>query len=195
MRPARTGLARVCGALLLAGLLPWAQAQGDGAATPAAPADAPAVERLAWLGGCWARDRAEPGSGEHWMPLAGGTLLGVSRSVRRGQTVGHEFMQIRRRADGAVVFIAQLPGQPEAAFTLRPGPAAEAVFENPQHDFPQRVIYRPLDGTRMQARIEGRRNGAAAAVDFAFTRIPCETPRPPPADVPAGPAAASAGKP
>lgn len=180
------------GLLLAAGLVAHAGAQ-DGAAASALQDASVSVERLAWLGGCWARERAEPGSGEHWMPLAGGTLLGVSRSVRRGQTVGHEFMQIRRRADGAVVFIAQLPGQPETAFTLRPGPATEAVFENPQHDFPQRVIYRPLGALRMQARIEGQRLGAPAAVDFAFTRMPCDTVPTPPA---AGPAsAAAAGQP
>jgi Domain of unknown function (DUF6265) len=153
-----------------------------------------ALERLAWLGGCWARERAEPGSGEHWMPLAGGSLLGVSRSVRRGQTVAHEFMQIRRRADDAVVFIAQLPGQPETAFTLRAGPATEAVFENPQHDFPQRVIYRRVDGARMQARIEGQRQGRPAAVDFAFTRTACDAVSPAAQPIPPA-AAGAAGKP
>lgn len=182
--------------LLAFGLLVPACAQ-DGAARPTSVPllDASvSVERVSWLGGCWARDRAEPGSGEHWMPLAGGSLLGVSRSVRRGQTVGHEFMQIRRRADGAVAFIAQLPGQPETAFRLRPGPPHEAVFENLQHDFPQRVIYRRVDGGRMQARIEGKRQGSPAAVDFAFTRSACDAA--PQSASPNSPATAgAAGKP
>ena len=37
------------------------------------------VSRLSWLSGCWAYDDEEPGSGEYWMPPAGGTMIAVSR--------------------------------------------------------------------------------------------------------------------
>ena len=39
----------------------------------------------------------DAGSGEQWMTPAGGTLLGISRTVAKGRTVAHEFMQIRGR--------------------------------------------------------------------------------------------------
>ncbi len=146
---------------------------GERAAAGALPAAT--LEGLAWLGGCWRRDGAETGSGEQWLPLAGGTLLGVNRHVRQGVTVGHEFMQIRRQADGSVAFIALPAGRTvETVFTLLPGPPMEATFENPEHDFPQRVIYRLGEGGKLRARIEGHRAGAPAAVDFAFTRAACD---------------------
>ena len=63
-----------------------------GIGTSARAAD---ISQLAWLGGCWKSETAEPGSGEHWLPLAGGTLLGVSRTVKQGKTVEFEFMQVR----------------------------------------------------------------------------------------------------
>ena len=48
-------------------------------APSAARADADPAAALAWLAGCWASEGGEPGSGEQWMPPAGGTLLGRTR--------------------------------------------------------------------------------------------------------------------
>jgi len=49
------------------------------------------------------------------------------------------------------------------------------VFENREHDFPQRVIYRrELDGS-MHARIEGERDGRIRTIDFSKTRVACTT--------------------
>lgn len=38
------------------------------------------IAKLAWLGDCWASEKSEPGSGESWAPLAGGTMLGIRLS-------------------------------------------------------------------------------------------------------------------
>jgi hypothetical protein len=76
------------------------------------------LSKLAWLAGCWAAERGDAGSGEQWTPLAGGTMLGVGRTVRDGKTVEYEFLQIRRNEDGKVVYIALPSGQAEASFTL-----------------------------------------------------------------------------
>lgn len=142
------------------------------AATMAATAaDAPFA--AAFMAGCWRAETAEAGSEEHWLAPAGGTMFGVSRTVRNGRTVGHEFMQIRAGDDGRLRFIAQPSGQREAAFVLVAHDSASVTFENPQHDFPQRIGYRaPADG-RLAARIEGLRGGQWRAVDFGFVRTPC----------------------
>lgn len=151
---------------LLAALLALAGAE--------AAAQSTALERTAWLAGCWRNDNAEAGSGEQWLPLAGKTLMGIGRTVRRGETVAHEFMQIRLDGEGQVVFVALPSGRAETSFTLQPGGPTELVFENPNHDFPQRVIYRLADGGQLRARIEGQRNGQLRGIDFAFTRMPCD---------------------
>jgi hypothetical protein len=137
------------------------------------PGGAASSSELGWLAGCWSSQDAEPGTEEHWLAPAGGTLLGMSRTVRNGRTVAHEFMQIRESGPGRLVFIAHPSGQAEASFPLVRLTATEAVFEDPAHDFPQRVIYR-LDGRTLRARIEGRRDGEVTAIDFPMDRIPCE---------------------
>lgn len=152
---------------LLAGN-PWS-ALGQ-SADPLAP--------IAWLAGCWSADGKDAGSGEYWLPPAGGTMFGASRTVQNGRTVEHEFMQLRVNADGRLAFIAAPSGQRETAFVASHTADGAVTFENLQHDFPQRVIYRLVATGRMLARIEGMQGGALRGVEFPMTRIVCEAPRP-----------------
>jgi len=144
----------------------------------AQPAEAQQTEltSLTWLSGCWAAEGGEPGSVEHWLPPAGGTMLGLSRMVKKGRTVEHEFLQIRANAEGRLVYIALPSGQKETTFTLASATEGAVTFENPQHDFPQRVIYRLLPGPRLAARIEGLRNGVPRGIDFPMKRVSCDAP-------------------
>ena len=140
-----------------------------GTALGQAPA---AVEQLGWLAGCWSAVGGEPGSTEQWMAPAGGTMFGVGRTVRDGVTRQHEFMQLRDTPEG-VVFVALPSGQAEARFPAEQiGPRA-AVFHNPAHDFPQRVIYESPDNDTLDARIEGLRNGQSRTIRFPMKRVPC----------------------
>ena len=46
----------------------------------------------------------------------------------------------------------------------------KAVFENPAHDFPQRILYW-LDGAgALHARIEGPQDGKAVGEEWVWTR-------------------------
>jgi hypothetical protein len=130
----------------------------------------PPVTSLSWLAGCWRADGAEAGSNEHWLAPAGGTMLGVARTVKGGKTVSHEFMQIRANEQGKLVFIAAPSGQTPATFPLSASSENAVTFENPAHDFPQRVIYKLTAPDKLGARIEGMRNGNLRGIDFPMTR-------------------------
>ncbi len=134
----------------------------------------PDIEKMAWLAGCWTSDSAESGSGEHWTPLAGGTMLGTSRTVRRGDTVEFEFMQLRHLPDGKLAFIAMPSGQRATVFPLLRISDSEAIFENLQHDFPQRVVYARDGESKLRARIEGMRNGTLQVIEFPMSRVSCD---------------------
>jgi hypothetical protein len=142
-----------------------------GAAAQAQHAD---LARLAWLGGCWKAAGAEAGSEEQWMAAAGDSMLGMGRTVKQGKTVAHEFMQIRPNADGVLAFFAMPSGKPPDSFPLLRIGDKEAVFENLQHEFPQRVMYRLEGGTRLAARIEGLRGGTLRGIDFPMDRVSCD---------------------
>jgi hypothetical protein len=156
--------------------LALALAMAASVAAGPARADESQLASLAWLAGCWAAENGEAGSGEQWMPLAGGTLLGMGRTVRDGRTTEHEFLQIRLNAEGKPVYIALPSGQREATFIATSLSADAVTFENPQHDFPQRIMYRSLPGGRLAARIEGLRGGVLRGVDFPMKRVACDAP-------------------
>jgi hypothetical protein len=61
---------------------------------------------------------------------------------------------------------------PDTARRLEDG---EAVFENADHDFPRRIVYRRTkDG--LAAHLEGEENGKARSEDFPMARVPCDAP-------------------
>jgi len=144
-------------------------------AAPAVQAEGTELAKLAWLGGCWQSEGGEPGTVEQWLPLAGGSLLGVGRTVKQGKTVAHEFMDIRAQADGTLAFHAQPSGRPPETFPVLRLTDTEVVFENLQHDFPQRVIYAIEGGNnKLNARIEGLRNGSLRAIHYPMRRVSCD---------------------
>ncbi len=142
---------------------------------PLLPASEPSsIDELKWLAGCWASVGGETGSGEQWTMPAGNTLFGVSRSVKDGNTVAYEFMQIRSNDAGGIEFIARPSGQTGATFLLQSLTENEVIFENPQHDFPQRIIYRLENPASLNASIEGDVKGVTRTVNFPLQRIACE---------------------
>ena len=133
------------------------------------------AEDFAFMRGCWeiARPEGKSKITEQWMEPSGGTLIGMSRTVRDGKTTGYEFMRIEARPDG-VYFISKPSGNSEeTSFKLKQFIRGNAVFENPSHDFPQRVIYRSDKSDTLSARIEGTMNGKASGLDFAYKRVRC----------------------
>lgn len=132
------------------------------------------VTALGWLTGCWAADGKEDGSIEQWSRPAGGTLFGFSRVVRNGQTVAFEYLRIVSEGDD-IVLVASPSGQPTASFSLTSMTGDSVTFENPDHDFPQRIIYRLDDHEKLVGRIEGTIDNVARAVEFPMTRMSCDS--------------------
>lgn len=130
----------------------------------------PSLERLAWLTGSWQFTRDGRTVEEHWIAPAGGSMLAVNRTVAGDRTVAFEFLQIRS-APAGLAYIAQPNGRPPTVFPLKRMSDDEVVFENPAHDFPQRIVYRRT-AHGFNARIEGTINGQERAMDFPFQRKP-----------------------
>ena len=147
---------------------------GQPAAGEAAPGTTAAgtVAQLSWLAGCWESRDARDHTEEQWMAPEGRTLIGMSRTVRNGKTIAWENLRIEER-DGRLIFTARPSTQPEASFSLKSLDADAAVFENEDHDYPQRVIYRRGPDATLLGRIEGIDKGKERAVDFPMRRVAC----------------------
>jgi hypothetical protein len=134
----------------------------------------PTISDLAWLAGCWESNISGREINEQWMKPSGRTMLGMGQTVANGKTVEYEFVQIRGEPDGEIYYVAKPSGQTEASFKLIKLQNREAVFENLEHDFPQRIIYRLEPDGSLFARIEGMSRGKLRGIDYPMKRGRCE---------------------
>ena len=135
-------------------------------------AAAATLNDLAWLSGCWHSDGDEQQTAEYWMQPAGNNMLGLSHTTKERRTLQFEFMRIVQEMNGEIFFVAMPSGQKEARFKLTMASEREVRFENPAHDFPQRIIYRRA-GDSLIGRIEGNSKGQEKAIDFPLKRVAC----------------------
>jgi len=154
-----------------------------GAPEPKAPTQENfALEPLAWLEGCWRGEVNQREYREHWMPLRGGMLIGVSQTVMQGKMQGYEYLRLESRADG-VYYIAAPSGKAEAAFRLeeqtvdKTGDRNDTIFTfaNPRPEFPQRIVYRRASEGWLYATVEGKVGGADRQVTYPLRRVDCES--------------------
>ncbi len=129
---------------------------------------------LSWLSGCWASaDSKKPVQlSEQWMLPEGGMMLGMGRTVKMGKAVDFEFMRIEQKGDDIFFIARPKANAEETAFKLISSGPAQVSFENPDHDFPQRVIYK-LTGNVLTGRVEGNQNGKFKGIDFPMNRAKC----------------------
>jgi hypothetical protein len=130
---------------------------------------------LDWLTGCWRMERANGYYEEVWLaPTSDGTL-GVSREVRAGKTVMYEHLRIERRPDNVIAYVARPSGQAQAEFLAQGQAPGSLVFENPAHDFPQRITYRRVDPNAITATIQGPgKDGATKSIEYPLQRVECK---------------------
>ena len=143
------------------------------------------IETVRWISGCW--ELRAPGriTLEMWMPAAADLMLGASRTIM-GNAV-REYEQLRLRADaGKLVYTALPSGQKEASFTSTLVSDTTIIFENPQHDFPQKITYWRRGADSLVARVEGPGpNATTRGFNLAMRRASCTEasavpPAPPP---------------
>jgi len=132
----------------------------------------PQVGQLDWMAGCWEGSLGKSRFEEQWMKPSSGSLLGMARTVVDGKTVMTESLQIlQQQGDIVLTVILRFSGKPTEFKMIRLTPD-EVVFENPQHDFPQRILYRKQpDG--LLGRIEGEQGGKPRSQNFPMKQTPC----------------------
>jgi hypothetical protein len=120
------------------------------------PARGASLADLDWMSGSWSSNHDGKVAEEHWTRAAGGMMLGVHRDVE-GATASFEFLRIEQ-SSGEIDYLASPQGRPATRFKLIESSQERAVFANPEHDFPQQILYW-REGASLCAAIEGPMNG------------------------------------
>jgi hypothetical protein len=100
------------------------------------------LEQAEFLLGSWQSDTQGTRFIEHWRRDNGNGFRGVAEAMRDGERIQQEVMTLRV-VGGQLIYAAD-PEQ-DGSYVEFAGVRCfrdEAVFENPEHDFPQRLHYR-----------------------------------------------------
>ena len=126
------------------------------------------IEDLQWLAGVWTGTRGKSGTTtieERWIPPKGGAMLATSRTVSRGRMSSFEYLRIVEK-DGGLVYIAQPGGGSPTEFVCTELSSTRAVFDNPRHDYPKRIVYELADEVDLNVSIGFLKGGTPRRFDF-----------------------------
>lgn len=132
----------------------------------------PAQPDLSWMAGYWLDCSRGREVSETWTDPRAGMLVGANVTMRNGRA-GLEFARIAP-VDGVLAYAAQPDGAPPTVFALLETSDRRVVFQNPENDFPQRIIYQ-REGDVLTARIEGRMGDREQSLDWRFDKTELNT--------------------
>ncbi len=130
------------------------------------------INKLSWLAGCWRQSSSRAVIDEQWMAPNGGMMMGAGRTVRGDSVSEYEAVRIFERGE-TVIYHAEPSQQQPADFTSIELTDSTVVFENPTHDYPQRVFYRKRGRDSLIAGISGTMNGKSRVIPFPYARVDC----------------------
>lgn len=138
------------------------------------PAATTRLKELGWLDGGWKMSLPDGVLTERWRTMSDTEMIGSSELIsEKGDTMFAEKIRIVLR-NNILWYMPTIPNQndgKEVAFKEKSVSATQIVFENMQHDYPQRIIYNKKSIKEMHARIEGSVSGIIKGEDFNFNRL------------------------
>ena len=143
-------------------------------ATTQAAAQGTPLQNVRWLEGCWQLTRGTTTTVERWVAPAGGEMSGESWTIANGAERPGETLRLFARGD-TLVYQASPAGQATTQFRTTSSAGNEVIFSNPEHDFPQRIVYRRVGADSVIARIEGDRAGRRQPVSFPYAKVACSS--------------------
>lgn len=128
------------------------------------------ILQLSLFEGSWLckTDKAE--TEEFWLPAKGEMMLGLNRSVANSGKSAFEFLRIFQQ-NNEIFYAASPNGREETLFKLIKCTDNKFIFQNLEHDFPQKIIYHFLNPQKMTARIEGEVKNEVKSVEWIFEKV------------------------
>ncbi len=159
---------RLSALLLLVVLIAGCSEDGEETTTNAAASQA-SLDAVSWMAGYWVGESNGTHMEEVWLPPAGGVMLGLHRDVFSSGRSFFEFLRIEATNEG-LILLASPRGREPTSFWMVEIADQRVWFENPEHDYPQRIGYW-MAGDSLYAGISGTdSNGLERSSTWAWTK-------------------------
>jgi hypothetical protein len=131
------------------------------------------IEKANWLIGTWQNNSQTEKTIEIWKKENDSTYLGKSYSLHNADTISSERIRLEEHGDKCF-YIPVVKNQNKGEvvkFTLTSMDANQLVFENPEHDFPQKISYTLMTNDSLFAEISGTYKGQQESKRYPMHRV------------------------
>ncbi|MBU0763794.1 MAG: hypothetical protein KJ607_03050 [Bacteroidetes bacterium] len=125
-----------------------------------------------WLTGEWIYSEDESVMTESWKKVSDSLYCGKAILTEFNDTVFSEELTISGSGESIILSVV-VPGQNDGKkveFRLTSSEKGIYVFENQQHDFPNKIIYKNPEPGILHGQISGNSGGREQKQDFIFVR-------------------------
>lgn len=132
-----------------------------------------AFKQLSGLKGVWKMQTKRGGLYEEWSIVDDKYLQSRGYFVKGTDTVVNERVALQHKADG-IYYTSTVENQNNrqpVAFKLTAAANNTFVFENPEHDFPKRIVYRLINKDSIHAFIDDGIDSSKKRSNFYYKRI------------------------
>ncbi|RQO31482.1 hypothetical protein DBR32_05850 [Taibaiella sp. KBW10] len=131
------------------------------------------IDKAGWLLGTWKNETAKGTVYESWHRVNDTEFTGKSYLLEGKDTLIFESLKLVQE-QRSLVYIPTVKGHNNdlpVRFTLTKISDTDLVFENAQHDFPQRITYKKIAADTLVAEISGIQNGQQVKETFPMKKI------------------------
>lgn len=125
-----------------------------------------------WIIGNWENKSAEGILTENWQKLNDSTFNASSYYIKGKDTLHFETIVLAQKGE-TLTYFATVKGQNEdkaITFASTAESDKQLVFENPKHDYPQKITYTKNADNTLTAEISGNLQGKPSSEKFVMTK-------------------------
>ena len=125
-----------------------------------------------WLLGKWENKSDEGNLLEIWRKANDSLFIGESYFIKEKDTLHSEKIELKQQG-GELLYIATIKGQNNdkpITFKHNIEIAKQLVFENPQHDYPRKIVYKPFAKDHLLIEISGVQQEKPSATRYSMKK-------------------------
>ncbi|PJJ09016.1 hypothetical protein CLU83_2332 [Flavobacterium sp. 1] len=130
------------------------------------------IKSANWLLGKWETKTDDGNLSESWKRINDSTFQAESFFIKEKDTLHFETITLQQKGE-ELFYNATVKGQNEnkaVTFKMTIGTQKQLVFENPKHDYPQKITYTQINKDSLVASIYGVQLGKISAEKFGMKK-------------------------
>lgn len=130
------------------------------------------VRTAHWLIGSWEFKSTEGILSESWKKVNDSTFQGQSYLIKAKDTVHFEMITLEQKGE-ELTYLTTILGQNNdkpISFILTEATEKQLVFENPTHDYPQKISYNHISKDSLVTEISGLQSGKPSSEKYLMKR-------------------------